>query len=99
MVLKATIGGVAVEIWFTPSFNIKTTDKRIEMLMRTAELEVFDPWKMKTRKVKATKSLNDAYLVLEEFRATIPELKISFKQAPEVPNYFNKGTKEEPVLH
>lgn len=99
MVLKATVGGEAVEIWFTPSFNIKTTDKSLEMLLRTVSMEVFDPWELRRRTVKATKSLKDAYLVLEEYRHTIPELKITFKQVPEVPNHFKDGTKEEPIVH
>lgn len=99
MALKATVGGEAVEIWFTPSFNIKTTDKRIEMLLRTVSLEVFDPWELRSRTVKATKSLRDAYLLLEEYSYRIPELKIKFEQAPELPNHFNDGTNDEPVVH
>lgn len=99
MVLKATVGGEALEIWFTPSFNIKTTDKDLEMLLRTVSFEVFDPWEMRTRKVKATKSIKDAYLVLEEYRFKVPEMRIKFKEVPELPNSFDQGTDEEPVLH
>jgi hypothetical protein len=99
MVLKATVGGVPVEIWFTPSFNIKTTDKRLEMLLRGASFEVFDPWELRMRKVKATKSLRDAYLVLEDYSFKVPEMEITFEQAPELPNHFDKGTDENPVIH
>jgi hypothetical protein len=99
MVLKATVGGIPVEIWFTPSFNIKTTDKQLELLLRNVELETFDPWEMRMRKVRATKSLNDAYLVLDEYRVKVPEMKITFQQAPEVPNHFDQGNDKEPVLH
>lgn len=99
MVLKATVGGVPVEIWFTPSFNIKTTSKDLEMLLRTVSMETFDPWELRMRKVKATKSIIDAYLVLDEYRVKVPELKITFEQAPELPNHFDNGTDKEPVLH
>lgn len=89
--LKFNYGGYPVEIWFTPSFNIKTTDKRIEMLFRNSETDAFDPWKMKVRKVKPTKSEIDAYLFVEEIRMTIPELKIEIEKAPEVPSSVEKG--------
>jgi hypothetical protein len=96
--IKAEVLGVPVHVWFTPSFNIKTSDKRLEMLLRTVELESFDPWEMRMRKVKATKSLRDAYLVLEEYRIRVPEAKIKFSEAPEIPSSVALGTKEEPVL-
>jgi hypothetical protein len=99
MVLKATIKGETVEVWFTPSFNIKTTDKDLEMILRNVEMELFDPWKMRVRKVKATKSLIDAYLILEEYQFKVPEMEIEFKQAPELPSHYDRGTDEEPVLH
>lgn len=89
--LKATLGGVPVHIWFTPSFNIKTTDKRVEQMMRTVELESFDPWEMRMRKVKATKSLRDAYLVLEEYRVRIPELEVEFQERPELESITEEG--------
>ena len=99
MILKADFGGVPIEIWFTPSFNIKTTDKRVEHLLRSAELEIFDPWEMRMRKVKATKSLRDAYLLIEEYKAKVPELGITFEQFPEVPSLLGRGTDENPILH
>jgi hypothetical protein len=99
MVLKVDFGGVPVEIWFTPSFNIKTADKRVEELLRRAELEVFDPWEMRRRKARVTKSLRDAFLVIDEYAMKVPELKISFKEAPKVENHFDRGTNESPVLH
>jgi len=99
MVLKATVGGEALEIWFTPSFNIKTTDKDLEMILRTVSMEVFDPWEMRVRKVKATKSIKDAYLILEEYQFKVPELKIEFQQIPEIPTHLDNGTDEEPILH
>ena len=99
MVLKATIGGIPIEIWFTPSFNIKTTDKRIELLLRGAELEVFDPWELRKRNVKATKSLRDAYLLLDEYRLLVPEAGITFESVPELPNAFEQSTEEYPVVH
>ncbi|PEZ47036.1 hypothetical protein CN367_11760 [Priestia megaterium] len=96
--LKADFGGVPVEIWFTPSFNIKTTDKRIELMLRNQEIEVFDPWSKMVRKAKATKSLQDAYLVIEEYRILVPEAKIKITQAPEVPSSTQYGTTENPAL-
>jgi hypothetical protein len=95
--IKAEVLGVPVHIWFTPSFNIKTTDKRLEGLLRTVELESFDPWEMRMRKVRATKSLRDAYLVLEEYRIRIPEAKVKFTEAPEIPSSVDAGTIENPV--
>lgn len=95
--VKATVGGIPVEIWFTPSFNIKTTDKRLEMLLRGVEFETFDPWEMKMRKVRATKSEVDAYLVLSEFALRVPEMKITFEEAPEVPSSVALGTEKNPV--
>jgi hypothetical protein len=97
--IKATVGGERVEIVFTPSFSIKTTDKDLEMLLRTASMEVFDPWELRLRKAKATKSLRDAYLVLEEYRLTVPEMKVTFEEAPEIPSHYDQGTEENPVIH
>ncbi|MBL5830872.1 hypothetical protein HV417_02175 [Bacillus sporothermodurans] len=97
--IKATVGSVPVEIWFTPSFNIKTTDKRLELLLRNVSFEVFDPWETRMREVKATKSIIDAYLVLEEYRFKVPEMKITFEEAPELPNSFDQGSEENPVVH
>jgi hypothetical protein len=96
--IKAVVGGVPVHIWFTPSFNVKTNEKALELFLRSAELESFDPWEMRMRKVKATKSLHDAFLILEEYRVRVPELKITFEEAPEVPSSVALGTKEAPVL-
>jgi hypothetical protein len=96
--VKANYGGVPVEIWFTPSFNIKTTDKRVEALFRNAEIETFDPWKKRVRKVKPTKSEIDAYLFIEEMKWRVPELKIEITEAPQVPTSVDEGTKENPVL-
>lgn len=96
--IKATVGGERVEIWFTPSFNIKTTSKELELLLRGAELEVFDPWSKLIRTVKATKGEREAYLLLDEYRQLLPELKIKFSEAPEVPSSTVFGTKESPAL-
>lgn len=96
--IKATIGGVGVEIWFTPSFNIKTTDKRIELMLRNQEVEVYDPLRKTVRKTKATKSLIDAYLVLEEYNSRVPELKITFEEKPEIPSSKDFGTENNPAL-
>lgn len=98
MPVKATVGGVPVEVWFTPSFNIKTTDKRLEQLLRVAKVETFDPWRKQVRTVKATRSLRETYLVLEEYRLRVPEMKIEIEEHPEVPKNTDKGTDEEPVL-
>jgi hypothetical protein len=96
--LKAEVMGVPVHIWFTPSFNIKTTDNRLEGLLRTTEVKVFDPWEMRVRKAKATRSLIDAYLVLEEFQYRIPEAKIKFEETPEVPSSIHLGDNSSPVV-
>lgn len=88
-----------MEIWFTPSFNIKTTDKKLEHMLRKVEFEVFDPWSLTVRKVKATKSIIDAYLVIEAFQAEVPEVGIKILQAPELPSHEDKGSKDYPVTH
>lgn len=98
-VLKATVGGKGVEIWFTPSFNIKTDSKDLEVMLRRVEFVTFDPFQTSFRKVKATKSLIDAYLVLVHYSEVVPEVGIVFKQVPELPNSFDKGTEENPVVH
>ncbi|AYP68712.1 hypothetical protein BpsS36_00006 [Bacillus phage vB_BpsS-36] len=99
MILKATVGGVRCEIWFTPSFNIKTTDKTLESLLRTMELEVFDPWEMRMRKMKATKGIKEAYLIIDELKIKVPELRVKIEEAPELPAHYDEGTKENPVTH
>jgi hypothetical protein len=89
--LKASIHGVELEIYFTPSFNIKTTDKRVEQLLRTSEVTTFDPWKMKMRKVKATKGIREAYMVLEHFRVIVPEANIKIHEKPELQSAKEEG--------
>lgn len=89
--VKAKFGGYPLEIWFTPSFNIKTTDKRIEQLIRSLEMEAYDPWEMRTRKVKATRSLRDAYLLLDACKTYVPELEVEIKQAPKLPTVEREG--------
>lgn len=96
--IKCTFAGVPVQIWFTPSFNIKTTDERIEAMLRNQTVEAFDPWLTLVRPCKATRSLRDAYLVLEHYRLTVPEAKIHFEEAPEVPSSTQFGTEDAPAL-
>lgn len=85
MRVKAELGGERLEIWFSPSFNIKTTDKEIEFILRGMEYEVFDPWTLRMRKVKATKGLREAYLVLDYLSELLPELKIKITEYPKPP--------------
>lgn len=98
-VLKVDFGGVGVEIWFAPSFSIKTDSKELEVMLRSVEVEVFDPWTFKTRKVKATKGIREAYLVIQKYKDKVPEAKIKFLQIPELENSESKGTLESPVVH
>ncbi|MBD1224803.1 hypothetical protein [Virgibacillus halodenitrificans] len=99
MALKAEIGGSPLEIWFSPQFNIKTQDKRIESFLRTITLEVFNPWELRVKNVRATRSIEEAYLILEELRFRMPKLDIQIKQAPELPNSYDQGSDNEPVIH
>lgn len=99
MALKATIGGTPVEVFFTPSLNIKTTDKRIEQMLRETELEVFDPWEMRLRTAKVSNSLRDAYLIIDEYRQKVPEVEIKITEAPEVPSSEDQGTDKNPIVH
>lgn len=85
MRVTAEIGGDRVEIWFTPSFNIKTNNKELEFQLRGMEVEVFDPWRLRMRKVKATKGLNEAYLVLDYLSELLPELNIKITEYPKPP--------------
>lgn len=98
-VLKAKFGEKRVEIWFAPSFSIKTNSKELELMLRSVEMELFDPWELRTRKVKATKSIIDAYLVIEQYKTKVPEMGIVIEQAPELPNSFDQGTELNPVEH
>ena len=93
--IKATILGEELEIWFTPSFNIKTTDKRIERILRTLEVNVFDHWETRMRRVKATKGEKEAFLVLLELSYKLPEFKIKITKAPELPLAQNDDKEEE----
>jgi hypothetical protein len=100
MRVKAELGGEQLEIWFTPSFNIKTTDKEIEFLLRGMEYEVFDPWSLRMRKVKATKGLNEAYLVLDYLNELLPELKIKITEHPRPPALPKSAQEgENPAVH
>lgn len=94
--LKFTFGGVPVEIWFSPSFNIKTTDKRIEMLFRKTSITTYDPITKQFRLVKPTNSELDAYLYLEELKIRVPELEIDIKESPSIPS--SQGEQKEIIL-
>ncbi|QCK84062.1 hypothetical protein E5Z46_18775 [Geobacillus kaustophilus NBRC 102445] len=96
--LKFTFGGVPVEIWFAPSFSIKTTDKRIEMLFRKAKIETYDPLKKKIREVRPSRSEFEAYLYLEEIKNRVPELKIELEEYPPLPTSRDKENKDAPIL-
>jgi hypothetical protein len=98
--LKFTMGGVPVEIWFTPSFNIKTTDKRIELMLRNTTIETYDPVRKTIRPVRATKSLHDAFLLVEEYKVRVPELDIQYSEVPEVISSIAEpeGTADSPIL-
>lgn len=98
-VLKAKIGDKELEIWFAPSFSIKTNSKELELMLRSVEMEVFDPWELRFRKVKATRNIIDAYLIIENYKLRVPEMKITIEQAPELPNSFDQGTEFDPVEH
>jgi len=98
--LKAIVGGEELAIWFTPSFNIKTTSKDLEFQLRNLELEVFDLWELRPRKVKATKGINEAFLILDKLQRTIPELKIKIIEQPPLPEYLSEaGSEDNPALH
>jgi hypothetical protein len=96
--IKATIGGEPLEIWFTPSFNIKTTNKEIDFQLRNLELEVFDLWSLRSRVVKATKGEIEAYLILDKLKDLLPELNIEITEYPELPN-SEAGSEDNPTLH
>ena len=101
MTVRATVGGVPVEIWFTPSFNIKTGgDLDLEFQLRNLELEVYDLWELRTRKVKATGGEREAALVLSQLQRLLPELNIKITEAPELPQVApEEQTEENPALH
>lgn len=83
--IKATVGGIPVEIWFTPSFNIKTTSKELEQELRRATLRAYNPWSGSMETVRVTKGLQEAYTFLVQLNEEIPQLKITFSEAPELP--------------
>jgi hypothetical protein len=96
--LKFSIGEVRAEIWFSPSFNIKCTDKRIELMLRNQSLECYDPVSKKVRMVKATRSLEDAHLLLETYKVLVPEANIQIHEAPQPVSSTEFGTSEAPAL-
>lgn len=83
--VKAEVGGVAVEMWFTPSFNIKTTSKEVEQELRRASLRAYDPWQTRMREVKVTQGEREAYIFLTELKETIPALKVKLIEFPPLP--------------
>lgn len=96
--LKFEIGGVPVEIWFAPSFSIKTTDKTVEMFFRTTSMTTYDPIEKRMRLVRPSRSEYDAYLYLEELKMRCPEVKIKIKETPPLPTSVAEGTRDSPVL-
>jgi hypothetical protein len=96
--IEVVISGVTVFVQFTPSLKIKTTDKRLELMLRSYSCEVYDPIQKTLRVAKLSKSLYEAYLVLEEMRILLPEAQIEFKQTPE---FFqpSKSTSQAPALY
>ena len=82
MTVRAEIGGVRLEVWFTPSFNIKTERKDLEQLLRSMEFEVFDIWELRTRRIKATKGERECFLVLDYLRDLFPDMKIKITEHP-----------------
>jgi hypothetical protein len=80
------MGGVRVEIWFSPSFSIKTTDKRIELMFRNQTVEAYDPIQKRVRPCRASRSILEAYMVVEEYKNRVPELNIEIHEAPEMPS-------------
>lgn len=93
--VKATIGGIGVEIWFTPSFNIKTQSKELEYQLRNLDVEVYDIHAMRRRTVKVTKGEWEAYLVLEQLRLEFPKLKVVITEHPEVETFPSGETNKE----
>lgn len=98
MTVRAEIGGIGVEIWFTPSFNIKTTDTEMAFMLRELEIEVFDVHATKMRTVKVTKGEWEAYLVLEQLRLENPALNIKITEKPTVET-FPAGLKNKELLN
>jgi len=96
--LKFEIGSVPVEIWFAPSFSIKTTDKTVEMLFRTTSMTAYDPIEKRMRLVRPSRSEYDAYLYLIELKARVPEAKIEIKEAPSIPSSVAEEAGNSPVL-
>lgn len=98
--LKATVQGEGLEIWFTPSFNIKCTDREFAIMLRELEMEVFDPYKTKIKRTKIDKSEWDAYLILSQLSVEFPKLKIKITEHPKLesePEENDKG--KEPLLY
>ena len=98
--LKATIDGEGLEIWFTPSFNIKSTDRELAHYLRQLEMEVFDPYKTKIKRTKIDKSEWDAYLILAQLSIEFPKLNIKIIEHPKLEGEPEEKDKEkEPLLY
>lgn len=95
--LKFTIQGEGVEIWFTPSFNLKTTSNELAAELKSFELDVFDIKQTAMRKVKAQQGEWEAYLLFSELALRYPKLNITFEITPELPA-IPEETKKEKLL-
>jgi hypothetical protein len=92
------MGGERVEIWFAPSFSIKTNDKRLDLMFRHQTVEAYDPIQKRVRPMRASKSILEAYYIVEEYKARVPELNIEIEEAPALEDSTVYETnKNEPV--
>lgn len=81
--MKATIGDQTVEVWFTPSYNIKGTSPEIVHYLRKLSYRTYDPIAGVMRDVRIDKSELDAFLLVQflKFNTKVP---IEFLELPRV---------------
>lgn len=94
MTVKAEIGGEGLEIWFTPSFNIKCTNAEMAHYIRELDFRVFDPMQTRMRTVKVTQGEWEAYLLLEHLRINFPKLGVKITEHPKLDNGEDKKKRE-----
>lgn len=83
--VKANVGEHRIEIWFTPSYNVKCTDKALAHSLRQLSYKTYDPIAGARRIVRIDKSELDAFLLLQHLKFN-SNLKIEFTEIPEIFN-------------
>lgn len=93
--LEVEIAGERAKIAFVPSLKITAQSKDVEFMLKTIELDGYNPFSGKIERLRLSKSLEQAYVCLEILKSNLPEMNIRvISGAPELEN---KSSKENPI--